>query len=279
MTITPTSSFLGSGASGLYRMDPDHYRASYGYSKSMLDDFEQSPAHMVHRQRNPEAETEALRIGHWTHMAVLEPDIFDRMIYPTDVDRRGTKAWDADVALASRWGASPVKRAEYDRIRAVARAVRTHPTCQRILSRGVSEVSTFAEDFDLGLQLRARIDWIPASGNAVVDLKTCDSAHPRDFEKHIFNYRYHVQAAYYLDLLARVGVYRKFFVFIAVEKEPPYGVSVFQLDDPAIEAGRASYKKTLLRVQECEVSGLWPCYAEDIQDISIPTWALRQQLS
>jgi hypothetical protein len=267
---------MGPAPRGLYRMEPEHYHKSYGYSKSMLDDFEQSPSHMIYRAQHPEAETEAMRIGHWTHIAVLEPHIFDRIIYPIDLDRKGTKAWDAEEKKAQRWGAGMVKRTEYDRICGIARAVRTHKTCQRILSRGTSEVSVFVEDDDLGLSLRARPDWLPDAGNSVVDLKTCESARRSDFERHILNFRYHVQAAFYLDALALVGVRREFFVFIAVEKEPPHAISVFQLSDEAIEAGRRSYKASLERVMECEVTGNWPSYPEDIQDISIPDWSLRR---
>ena len=275
MQILPLSGPLTETASGLFRMDAEHYHASSGVSKSMLDDINLSPLHLRYRKDHPEAETEAMRIGHWTHTAVFEPHLFEAGFTVTDEERRGTNAWKAAEAKAAGEGRKLLKRAEYQQIVDLAASVRKNVLCQHMLESGAAEVSAFAEDFEAGLLLRSRIDWLPEFGNAVVDLKTCVCAAPQAFARIAAEKRYHVQAAFYLDQLARLGIQRECFVFIAVEKEPPYPVAVYQIKPEDLARGQDAYRKNLTRYQECVVSDRWPGYGDDILSLSLPAWATR----
>lgn len=144
--------------------------------------------------------------------------------------------------------------------------------------------------------------------NMVVDLKTTDDASPEGFGKSIANWRYDVQHPYYLDGLrqalqqsgdqapaegaAELSAYwvdqatgllcrcrpdfwrgePKHFVFIAVEKRPPYAVGVYVLDEESVEIGRAQYRADLERFAECVRTDSWPGYGDKIQKISVPAW-------
>ena len=144
--------------------------------------------------------------------------------------------------------------------------------------------------------------------NVVVDLKTTEDASLEGFGRSIASYRYDVQHPYYLDGLreamrqgnvqapehgaAELSAYwidketgvlcrcrpdfwrgePKHFVFIAVEKKPPYGVGVYVLDSESVEIGRAQYRLDLQRYAECERTNVWPGYGDKIQTISVPAW-------
>ena len=144
--------------------------------------------------------------------------------------------------------------------------------------------------------------------NVVVDLKTCEDASLEGFAKSIANWRYDVQHPYYLDGLrqalkqsghqapvegaAELSAYwvdqatgtlcrcrpdfwrgePKHFVFIAVEKRPPYAVGVYVLDAESVDIGRAQYRADLDRFAECVRTDTWPGYGDKIQTISVPAW-------
>lgn len=276
--ITPLAAPLDDLATGLYRMEARHYHASYGVSKSRLDDLAQHcPAVCKYRQDHPEAETEAMRIGHWTHLAVLEPDEFAKRAAVSDLDNRRGNNWKIAKEAAATFGQELFLRPEHDEIAGLAASVRAHPLCREILEvPGAAEVSAFAEDEETGMQLRSRFDWLPAAGNALADLKTCACASSQAFGHAVADGRYHAQAAFYLDQANRLGLDRDTFVFIAVEKEPPYPVAVYQLGAAEIEEGRRLYRADLMRYLQCSISGKWPGYGDDLQMLSLPPWAFKR---
>lgn len=66
-------------------------------------------------------------------------------------------------------------------------------------------------------------------------------------------------------------------IFIAVEKEPPYNVELYELDDEAIEAGRQEYLKDIETYKECLKTDTWHGYTTEqkINILSLPAWALK----
>ena len=111
----------------------------------------------------------------------------------------------------------------------------------------------------------------------IVDLKSTEDASAAGFSRSCANYRYHVQAAYYLDI-ANAVMDRRFtaFVFIAVEKSPPYQVAVYHADYEMIMAGRMEYRRLVDLYHECRVFDHWPGLNDGrIEAISLPRLATR----
>jgi len=125
------------------------------------------------------------------------------------------------------------------------------------------------------IQKKAKVDFVPpVSTKCLIDLKTTTDASPDAFSRKLWDLDYHVQAAYYLDLWNEVtGENRTAFVFIVVETEPPYAVSVFNLSGKAICIGRETYVKDLQRMMECLERNEWPAYSNEVVEINLPPWA------
>jgi hypothetical protein len=134
------------------------------------------------------------------------------------------------------------------------------------------------------VDVRARFDFLPDQGErrrVAVDLKTARDASPRGFTRSIADYGYDVQRQWYLDALNTVtgpmpaGMEPEM-VFVAVEKDPPYLVGIYQLPSIWTAMGATKARKARQVYAECTESGIWPGYSTDVQLLSPPTWLIYQ---
>ena len=65
------------------------------------------------------------------------------------------------------------------------------------------------------------------------------------------------------------------FLFVAVEKSPPYAVAVYQIDEDARELGAALYRKDVNRIAEAKRTNIYSAYSDEIETINLPGWAYR----
>lgn len=256
---------------------PDYiYHATQGFiSSSGLSLFSRSPAHYKHAP--PREPTRNMAIGSATHKAILEPEKFAKEYMILDVaDRRSTeykeaiKIYGADYVLT---------RAEADGIIAMQESVRSHPVAAELLGQATTyEVSLFTRDPKTGVSVRTRYDALQP-GVAIVDLKTTSDARPEKFMRSIYDYRYHVQAALYLDAYQwATGEALSDFYIVAVESALPHACIVYRLDDIALKIGRDTYRRELEYFAECAAVNNWPGYpeSEGLQLITLPEWAIMR---
>jgi len=264
-------------AKGIHEgMDGDKYHTLPGLSNTGLGKHLASPAHYRAYVRNPPKETPALRLGKLLHKAVLEPDALALAIAP-NVDRRtnsGKKAW-ADFLLENP-GAEIVTADEADQIQFMRDAVYSHPSARKLLfAPGRAEASAWWYDDLEGVLCKCRPDYA-RDDHIIVDLKSTEDAEPNAFGRSAVKYGYVRQGAFYWDGWHRVtGIKPEGFVFIAVEKEPPYAVSVSALTPIQLDMGRHEYRRALARYSECQISGHWPGYSDKIEPLALPAWAMK----
>ena len=261
-----------SSASELSNAD---YHAHPAISKSHLDQLARSPAHYWARyldpNRVPPEPTAAMLLGSALHTAVLEPHLWDVQyaVAPEGIDRRykvGKEAWAAFEAEAQ--GKAVLTAEDGARIRRMADAVHQHPASSFLLDLpGVCEASYFWTDEETGLECKCRPDWHSADRRLVVDVKTTEDASPDGFARSVAKWRYHVQAAWYQRPLGAEQ-----FLFVCVEKEPPYLVAVYAVTEAMFAAGARVADRDLARLAECRAADRWPGYADTIQPIDLPKW-------
>lgn len=261
----------------------DLYHQSEGISKHDLDLVNISPAHYKAAKESPKGEpTTAMQIGTLVHTAILEPHNFDgSFTIAPDCDKRtkdGKAAWEAAEKEASDKGTILCKASDISMVLQMTAAVNLHRSAKAALEAGgLVEASLYADCPETKVRRRGRPDLI-SKGNVIIDVKTCakGAGGKAEFAKAVANWRYDVQAAYYLDLARDCGHEKEGFVYIVVEKEPPYAVAVYQLDLESIEAGRKQYKKNLQLLAECIEFDEWPAYSSEVEIISLPKWRLNQ---
>lgn len=264
------------------RMPAEDYHAKVlgVASKSGLDRIDRSPMHYREWALSGEPEpTPAMRFGSMFHRFILEPDKAAKMVQMPDFgdcrykDAKATKkAFEESLPD----DAEKVSAADWITLRGMQLAIDSHPIARRLIVGGQAEVSAFSKDPETGIDCKCRMDyWIPDSLRVIVDLKTTADASPGEFAKSVANYRYHVQAAFYLDLMRSIGADPQNFVFVAVEKEPPYAVGVYTLDDAVIERGRTLYRRNMDTLAQCLLLDEWPAYGEDIKTLTLPPWHMK----
>lgn len=237
------------------------------------------PALFRHDQLNPPPPKATFDLGHAAHREVLGvgPDLV-----MVDRPRWDTNEVKAEVAAIRAAGGVPLKRAEFEQVKAMAAALREHPLASALLlpDRGKPEQSAFWVDDETGVWRRARYDWLPTPSPGpmfVTDYKTTVSANPQDLQKAVHNYGYFIQAAWYLDGINALGLADDpKFIFVAQEKTAPYLVTVFEMDSMAIELGRKQCRQALSVYANCVKSNRWPSYSDDVEMIGLPIWAERQ---
>lgn len=254
------------------------YHAEPAVSKSDLDLINRSPAHYKYVKENPTEQTAAMLLGSVVHTLVLEPEKFaDEYVVAPALDKRtkkGKEEWNEFIGSID--GKTVVDRKIYETAELAASSVRNHPIAARLLQGGQAETSYFWEEN--GIKCKCRPDYLRMDIKCVIDLKTTQNASPDSFIKSAYDYRYHVQAAWYLRGLKACGIEAENFIFIAVEKEPPYTVCVYTADELMINLGTAIANENFKTLCECMRSDNWYGYENEpiIHSLSIPDWAARK---
>jgi hypothetical protein len=241
-----------------------------------------SPAHFKAALAAPDEDTDALRIGEITHAAILEPATFKKSHWvrpETYDDEKGkTKVWNGNSNVCREWLAAHsdrtvIRAKQFEAILAMRKSVLAHRTAREILKQGDFEVSLFGVDPDTGTPLKSRPDWI--SGTTLVNLKTTEDASAEAFTWAIEKYHYASGAALHLDVARLAGIPKDYYLFIVVEKEPPFAVAVYELDKRSIDKGRQDCRRWLSLYAHCSSVDEWPAFNDGIIPISLPERAFK----
>lgn len=250
------------------------YHASPGISKSGLDLIARSPAH--YKYGAPKETTRAMEIGSAIHCALLEPERFatDYVLLRDVTDRRSSAYKEA---IKHHPPERVLTGAEAAKVAGMQESIYAQTVARRQLERpGRRELSAFATDPETGVLCRCRYDLLTDDGVGI-DLKKTRDARPEEFAKAVFNYRYHVQAAFYSDLYYWLtGDRLSAYAILAVEEDPPHPAAVYVLDDYTMDLGRRLYRRDLNTYAHCLRTDDWPAYEFDVQELSLPEWAIRK---
>lgn len=192
------------------------------------------------------------------------------------------KTFIAEVRAA---GKIPLKESEFQPINDMAEAVLANPSAVALFAQeGMAEASVFANDPDTGVACRARFDFLPEQKErriVAVDVKTAVDASPAGFEKAVANHGYDTQRGHYLDVLKwATGEmphgFEPEFLFVVIEKEPPYLTAVYQLTPQWSNMGHTKAAHARALYAEAVETGVWTGYPTDINFIAPPQFALYQ---
>lgn len=272
MSITDPGVYTGMSEAE-YHADPvEGGSLSVSGAKVLL----RNPARYRWERDNPPEPSEAFSIGHAAHALVLgvgaEVEVVDADSWRTGDARKAR-------AAALEAGRTPLLTEQWEMVQAMADAIRAKEVPSLLLSGpGRAEVSLFHRD-ESGVMLRGRVDWLPdpADRMIVADYKTAATADPEVFGKSAADYGYHMQAAWYSDLITGLGLAQSVaFLFVVQEKQAPYEVTVAQLDPVDLAIGRYQNRMAIETYVECEEAGVWPGYGDDVHMVRLPVWFRRR---
>jgi hypothetical protein len=230
-------------------------------SQSQAKTVLECPARYLWEFDNPATPTDAMVLGSAVHSLVLGgPSVIE-----VQADSwRSKDAREARIEADSN-GMIPLLSKDYEKAVTMADAAMD----TRMFDDGETELSLVHGD------LRGRVDLL--NGSLIVDLKTTVSADPERFGRTAVDYGYHMQAAWYIDLVRALDLARApQFVFVLVEKTAPYLTSIVELDDDAIRIGRERNAAAIEIWRECQTLDDWPGYGSTLHTVSLPQWAVVQ---
>jgi hypothetical protein len=227
----------------------------------------------------PMVETPALTFGRAFHSFVLDgEESFKRdfAVLP-DMDRRTKEGKAAYALFCEESGDKTIIDAEnMETSEAMYSALATHPIAAKLLLEGRSEMSVFWTDEETGLSCKCRPDRIPDGDHGVIlDLKTVRSAEIHAFTSACMSYGYAREAGIYIEGLNAVSSSKvDAFVFICIEKDAPYRVEVYTMEDLFIEYGKKEFHRLIGIEAACRESGFWPHWKSDeIKTLYLPNYA------
>lgn len=256
------------------------YHAGEGISKSNLDMLDKAPALLQWSRTAPEddGKKDALNLGTAMHTMLLEPEKFtDQFVIEPAINRRtnaGKQQAEEFLAAAKASGRMIITADEARKINLMRESVMAHPEARQLMeAEGQAEASAYWIDPETNVKCRCRPDKLITKAGFIVDVKT--TADMSKVARSVFDYRYHVQDAFYSDGYAHAsGEPTNGFLFLFISSTincGKYPVRIFQLDDEAKMIGRYAYQANLRTYAECMESGVWP----GVESLSLPSWATK----
>jgi len=247
------------------------YFAADGVNWSTLKAMRDSPKAYRYACDNPRADTLPFMLGRAVHTAVLTPAWFDAEFVEWDGgDRRG-KEWAAFKEAHA--GKTILKADEMALVNDIASAVLADPVAAALIADGDAEQPIFWRDPGTGLMCKARADIVDKSRLLLLDLKTTKSIDPRRFGNECARLGYHLQMAHYAaGCLHGLGWAPQAHILVAVEKDQPHDVGVFEIPPANRELAAEEVASLLERVRECREANRWPGRFESVQLLQLPAY-------
>jgi len=248
--ICPAPSISSSGLKLINARSPLHY-------------WLQSP---MNPQRTARKQKPHFNLGAALHDILLLGDgRFQKQYFvlPEGFDPRATKWADYVEArdYAIKKGRFVLSKEQFDTMQAMAEAVSRHELAGALLTAGTPEMTLAAVDPETGCWLRARPDNLPFNMEIIPDIKTAADASLDVYERAATRFGYFMSAAHYLDVIDLIyGEAKRSFVLITIEKDPPYVVTIDELDAVDIDMARLRNRAALNRFAECLKTGVWHAY-------------------
>ncbi len=257
---------------GLHDITDAEYFAADGLSNSYLWRLiNQTPAHA----QVPFPRTDEMTIGSATHLAVLQPELAAKTLKQGPATRRG-KAWAEAKEAAEAEGLLLLTENDFAQVEAMRDAVWRTPEAASLLTGANAKYEQAAFwNFD-GEKCKCKVDMVNPDTNTIVDLKTSVDASPRGFANSVAKYGYHQQAASYkfgYGEASDKAIHH--FIFLVVEKSPPFCLAIYELDAPSTSEGWSSYLAAIEMHKKCRANQHFHGYAQEKVLLQLPAWAFR----
>lgn len=277
---------------GIYNIKEEAYHADPCILPSLSSTgakkiISHSPYHYDYDQQHGQKNTKALKFGSAAHINLLEPERFktEYHVTPEGFSRAHHKKWAdelAELEAAEQLGRTELSFKDHETIQGFSLGMSRQEDILKKFMASPKEQSAFWFDEIFRIWRRARFDFFPVDGGRIWgDYKTMapmkGSMTDGAIARHMFDYGWYQQAAWYLDAIIALGLHDKpVFMFILQEKTAPYEVVVRQLSDSALTYGRIQNAKAMDIFSKCLTTGHWPSYEAEPKVLDLPHFANMQ---
>jgi exodeoxyribonuclease VIII len=228
-----------------------------------------------------EVKSEVFDLGKALHMRVLEPAKFETTYI--DMDRFGdmrssTRRAERDEFIKNNPGVVAIKQKQLDAIAKMYESLMRRPLVEAILSLGKREVVLRWVDPRTGLMCKSRVDFYDERYAFALDLKSVASASKWDFGRSMYEYGYHTQHCMYSEGCRANELPLRGFVFLLVEKTPPFLSALRKIIAPAEERGFQQFFARMDKLKAIKDSGRFMGYPDEIEDQDLPAYGYSDKV-
>ena len=263
-------------------MTEKEYRQHPAISRSELWHIRESPQKFKYYKENPPAPTPSLLFGQVFHKMLLEPGTFDdEFVVAPEANRRTKEGKQMLEAFVADHENQTIITAEmYEQAKEMCDAVKREPLAVKLLN-GAAEAPFFWKDEMTGEDCKCRVDVLNTeySQPIIVDVKSTADASTESFIRSAINYGYDFQAAMYSEGVEKNIGKQPLFVFIAVEKDPPFSVNILQADELMLRRGYDLFREYIGIYHDCKVTGNFYGYLgklNQINNLALPAYLAKK---
>jgi exodeoxyribonuclease VIII len=271
--------------------DIDYYSID-AVSQTHLKYLLKSPHHLYMQKllelEGKTQDNQAIFLGEAIHTYVFEPEVFTKKyISVPKLDRRTQKGKAEWIKLQEQYpNCIFINEEDLALCKNIASSLESKHIVKKYKSlQGHAEYPLFWKDEITSLDCKAKLDYFiePSEdfkNGIIIDLKTTLDASEESFIKTIFNYRYDFQMTFYCHAVKTIYKTADYptFIFIAVEKTPPYEANFFSFSKPdqdiLIELNLEKIRELLEIYKECKNNNIWKGYPDKIQILTLPQWVM-----
>ena len=259
-------------------MTEQEYRQHPAISRSELFKIKESPEKFRYFMDNPEPPTPSLIFGQLFHAMALQPEtVNEQFAVALNVDKRTKAGKEAFAEFeAESEGKTVVTADMYQQSTEMCEALNRNEFVKKLL-KGEKEKPFFWNDDLTGEPCKCRVDCLTELGDSliVVDLKSTENAETDAFMKSAIKYGYDFQSAMYSKGVEVNTGKKPLFVFIAIEKKPPYAINILQADELLIRRGYDLFRELIGIFHDCKQTGNFYGYLgkfNQINNLALPAW-------
>ncbi len=225
--------------------DNNYFEDKEYISASMVKQALQGSKKQFDYAMSQNVESEAFLVGSAFHAMMLEPEEYKKLYaFEPAMDKR-TKAGKEYIA---EWKAQnenipnhlPGKSEEM--LIKMQESLSAHPVYNKLIKDSGEREAIKLFELE-GAKCKAKVDYYDVEDNYILDIKTCKKIDVETIAKSIQEYKYGIQAAFYLD-----GLKAHKFYFAFVEKKAPYDVLIVDFVN-GMEDSRQAYKHGIQNIQ------------------------------
>lgn len=263
-------------------MTEKEYRQHPAISRSQLFKMSESPEKFKYYQEHPEEPTPSLIFGQLFHAMALQPEtVKDLFAVAPNADRRTNTGKEAYAQFEEEAESKTVVTADmYQQAKEMCEALNNNKYVKKLLN-GEKEKAFFWSDDLTGEACKCRVDCLTELGNnlIVVDLKSTDNAQTDPFMKSAIKYGYDLQSAMYNKGVEINTGKKPIFVFIAIEKKPPYAINIFEADELFVRRGYDLFREYIGIYHDCKQTNNWYGYLgkfNQINNLALPSYLAKE---